>query len=56
MLASGVEALFSFSVALLARNEEALLQLKFDQLLVYLNSKMLEIYQVSRRLVLCLRV
>lgn len=47
VLASGIEALFSFSVALLARNEEALLSLKFDQLLVHLNTKMLDVYLVS---------
>ncbi|KAI0768422.1 rab-GTPase-TBC domain-containing protein [Irpex lacteus] len=46
VLASGVEALFSFSLVLLAKNEETLLSLKFDQLLVFLNSSMLDVYQV----------
>ncbi len=46
VLASGVEALFSFSLMLLYKNEERLLNMKFDQLLVFLNTRMLEIYQV----------
>lgn len=48
VLASGIEALFSFSLCLLYKNEETLLNMKFDQLLVFLNTKMLDIYQVSR--------
>ncbi|EKM54442.1 uncharacterized protein PHACADRAFT_96833 [Phanerochaete carnosa HHB-10118-sp] len=47
VLASGVEALFSFSLCLLYKNEEALLNVKFDQLLVFLNTKMLDTYQIS---------
>ncbi|KAI0344866.1 RabGAP/TBC [Trametopsis cervina] len=47
VLASGIEALFSFSVMLLAKNEETLLSLKFDQLLVFLNNKMLDVYQIG---------
>lgn len=46
VLASGIESLFSFSVVLLYKNEETLLNMKFDQLLVFLNTKMLDIYQV----------
>jgi len=47
VLASGIEALFSFSLCLLYKNEEALLNMKFDQLLVYLNTKMLDVYQAG---------
>ncbi|KIP08382.1 hypothetical protein PHLGIDRAFT_104314 [Phlebiopsis gigantea 11061_1 CR5-6] len=47
VLASGIEALFSFSLCLLYKNEETLLNMKFDQLLVFLNTKMLDIYQVG---------
>ena len=47
VLASGIEALFSFSLVLLAKNEETLLNMKFDQLLVFLNKQMLEVYQVK---------
>ena len=47
VLASGIEALFSFSLMLLYKNEETLLQMKFDQLLVFLNTRMLEVYQVQ---------
>ncbi|KAI0699221.1 RabGAP/TBC [Cytidiella melzeri] len=47
VLASGVEAMFSFSIMLLAKNEQTLLSLKFDQLLVFLNSKMLDAYKVD---------
>ena len=46
VLASGIEALFSFSLVLLYKNEEALLNMKFDQMLVFLNTKMLDIYEV----------
>jgi hypothetical protein len=46
VLASGIEALFSFSLCLLHKNEDALLSMKFDQLLVFLNTNMLDIYQV----------
>ncbi|KAI0092977.1 rab-GTPase-TBC domain-containing protein [Irpex rosettiformis] len=46
VLASGVEAMFSFSLMLLAKNEETLLSLKFDQLLVFLNNNMLDVYKV----------
>lgn len=47
VLASGIEALFSFSLCLLYKNEETLLNMKFDQLLVFLNTKMLDVYQVG---------
>ncbi|KAI0633759.1 RabGAP/TBC [Trametes polyzona] len=43
-LASGIEALFTFSMALLIKNEETLLSLKFDQLLAFLNTRVFEVY------------
>jgi ecotropic viral integration site 5 protein len=46
ILASGVEAIFSFSLALLKRNEATLLTLKFDQILAFLNSQIFEAYVV----------
>lgn len=45
-LASGIEAMFAFSIALLLKNESALLKLKFDELLAFLNTKVFEIYEV----------
>ena len=45
-LANGIEAIFGFSVALLKRNEEALLALKFDQILAFLSNRLLDIYKV----------
>ncbi|KZV95128.1 RabGAP/TBC [Exidia glandulosa HHB12029] len=47
-LASGIEAIFGFSIALLLKNEEALLNLKFDQILDFLKSKILDCYTVKR--------
>ncbi|KAF8692081.1 hypothetical protein AX14_002628 [Amanita brunnescens Koide BX004] len=44
-LANGIEAIFGFSVALLKRNEEALLALKFDQILAFLSNRLLDIYK-----------
>jgi len=46
-LASGIEAMFAFSMALLVKNEEALLALKFDQLLGFLNTKVFEVYALK---------
>lgn len=46
-LASGIEAIFGFSIALLQKNEEALLNLKFDQILDFLKSKILDCYTAS---------
>ncbi|KAI0785655.1 rab-GTPase-TBC domain-containing protein, partial [Abortiporus biennis] len=45
-LASGIEAMFAFSTVLLSKNEETLLELKFDQLLNFLNTKVFEVYEV----------
>ena len=45
-LASGIEAMFAFSMALLSKNEATLLSMKFDQLLAFLNQRVFEVYQV----------
>ncbi|KAI0708201.1 rab-GTPase-TBC domain-containing protein [Cerioporus squamosus] len=45
-LASGIEAMFAFSMALLSKNETTLLSMKFDQLLAFLNQRIFEVYQV----------
>lgn len=45
-LASGIEAMFAFSIALLFRNEATLLNLKFDELLAFLNTKIFDVYEV----------
>ncbi|KAH9949002.1 rab-GTPase-TBC domain-containing protein [Amylocystis lapponica] len=46
-LASGIEAMFTFSLVLLLKNEETLLSLKFDQLLAFLNTRVFEVYQLE---------
>lgn len=46
-LASGIEAMFSFSLALLLKNETTLLSLKFDQLVSFLNTRVFEVYQAG---------
>lgn len=48
VLASGIEAIFGFSVALLQKNEDILLGLKFDEILAFLNTRLLDRYKVSR--------
>jgi hypothetical protein len=45
-LASGIEAIFGFSIVLLQKNEKTLLELKFDEILVFLNTRLLERYKV----------
>jgi hypothetical protein len=45
-LASGIEAIFGFSIMLLLKNEDLLLNLKFDELIVFLNTKLFERYKV----------
>ncbi|CDO77713.1 hypothetical protein BN946_scf184969.g64 [Trametes cinnabarina] len=46
-LANGIEAMFAFSMALLIKNEETLLSLKFDQLLSFLNTRIFDVYKAS---------
>lgn len=45
-LANGIEAIFGFSIALLKKNEEQLLGLKFDEILNFLNNRLLDRYMV----------
>ncbi|TRM69972.1 rab-GTPase-TBC domain-containing protein [Schizophyllum amplum] len=47
VLANGIEAIFGFSIALLHRNEETLLKMKFDEILGFLNMKLFEVYKVD---------
>ena len=47
ILASGIEAVFGFSVVLLQKSEEALLKLKFDEILTFLKNRLFEFYVVS---------
>jgi len=44
LLATGVEAIFGFSIVLLQSNEEQLLKLKFDSILDYLKSALFDAY------------
>ncbi|KAG6831748.1 hypothetical protein H0H92_007900 [Tricholoma furcatifolium] len=45
-LASGIEAIFGFSIMLLKKNEEELLALKFDEILAYLNNQLFDKYKL----------
>ena len=45
-LANGIEAIFGYSVMLLKKNEDALLKLKFDEILAFMNTKLLDCYTV----------
>ncbi|KAF8873132.1 rab-GTPase-TBC domain-containing protein [Mucidula mucida] len=47
VLASGIEAIFGFSVALLQKNEDILLGLKFDEILAFLNTRLLDRYKLE---------
>jgi len=44
VLASGIESIFAFSVVLLQKNEDALLSLKFDEILAFLKTRLFERY------------
>ncbi|KAG6857692.1 hypothetical protein H0H87_004108 [Tephrocybe sp. NHM501043] len=46
-LASGIEAIFGFSIMLLKKNEEELLALKFDEILAFLNTQLFDKYKAS---------
>ncbi|KAI0063636.1 RabGAP/TBC [Artomyces pyxidatus] len=46
-LASGIEAIFGFSLSLLHKNEEKLLSLKFDEIVAFLNTNIVDTYKVS---------
>jgi len=45
VFASGVEAIFGFSIVLLQKNEDELLGLSFDQILEYLKNSVFDAYQ-----------
>jgi hypothetical protein len=47
ILANGIEAIFSFSILLLQKNEAALLKLNFDACLDYLKTSLLDFYQIE---------
>ncbi|ETW80423.1 hypothetical protein HETIRDRAFT_409881 [Heterobasidion irregulare TC 32-1] len=44
VLASGIESIFGFSLALLQKNEDKLLELKFDQIVAFLNTQIVDTY------------
>jgi hypothetical protein len=46
-LASGIEAIFGFSIMLLKKNEDLLLALKFDEILGFLNNRLFDRYKAS---------
>jgi uncharacterized membrane protein len=46
VLASGVESIFGFSVGLLQKNEDALLKVKFDDILTFLKNRLFDKYIV----------
>jgi ecotropic viral integration site 5 protein len=46
-LASGIEAIFGFGLSLLQKNEAKLLSLKFDELVAFLNTGIIDTYKVS---------
>ncbi|KIM26961.1 hypothetical protein M408DRAFT_330328 [Serendipita vermifera MAFF 305830] len=50
VLATGVDAIFAFSVLLLQKNEQALLKLNFDQILEFLKSSLLDCYKTEEEL------
>jgi tRNA splicing endonuclease len=51
-LASGIEAIFAFSIVLLQKNEDELLTLKFDDILAFLKNKIFDRYKVYRVILL----
>ncbi|KAG6873437.1 hypothetical protein C0995_015526 [Termitomyces sp. Mi166 len=46
-LASGIEAIFGFSIMLLKKNEEEILALKFDEILAFLNTRLFDKYRAK---------
>ena len=52
-LATGIEVMFRFALVLLIKNEELLLKLKFDDILTFLKSQILDRYATNvRRIIL----
>lgn len=50
VLATGVDAIFSFSIVLLQKNEKQLLNLNFDQTLDFLKTSLLDCYSIDQEL------
>lgn len=48
-LASGIEAIFGFSIMLLKKNETDLLALKFDEILAFLNTRLFDKYRIESK-------
>ncbi|KAG2129828.1 rab-GTPase-TBC domain-containing protein [Suillus bovinus] len=46
-LASGIEAIFAFSIVLLQKNEDELLTLKFDDILAFLKNNIFDRYKIE---------
>ncbi|KAL4073899.1 rab-GTPase-TBC domain-containing protein [Scleroderma citrinum] len=46
-LASGIEAIFAFSLGLLQKNEDILLSMKFDEILIFLKQRVLDRYKIG---------
>lgn len=46
-LASGIEAIFTFSIGLLQKNEDILLSMKFDEILVFLKQRVFDRYKIG---------
>ncbi|KAJ7218038.1 rab-GTPase-TBC domain-containing protein [Mycena pura] len=46
-LASGIEAIFGFSIMLLMKNEDVLLSLQFDQIMEFLNNRLFDRYKIE---------
>lgn len=50
VFAEGVEAIFRFSVAILKRSEDKIVQLEFEDLIEFLKNELFEVYAVSSEL------
>ncbi|KAG1790581.1 rab-GTPase-TBC domain-containing protein [Suillus plorans] len=46
-LASGIEAIFAFSIVLLQKNEDELLNLRFDDILAFLKNQIFDRYEID---------
>ncbi|CCJ28669.1 unnamed protein product, partial [Pneumocystis jirovecii] len=49
IIAEGTEAILKFSIALMKKNQEKILSLKFDQLLSFLKEKMFLVYSIHNK-------
>ncbi len=46
-LASGIEAILGFALSLMQKNETKLLSMKFDELVAFLNTGIIDTYKVN---------